>query len=341
MFVVSLSDPWLTVAQDPKPDSLQGSGFWFSKAPAKTCLNSLQLGVKERRSASSTIAREEKDIMSEYVSPPSLSSWGIEEVEANVCEDTFENRQKLNAVKIPFKILEPGLIEVIFTDYEGLNKHHATQFDAKKIILVNPKDPWSDYLPMDELPLDYMETAPAWIQRHLNKYRDAVDEGTPPAKLPLLCTRCKRTRADGSRCWQWSWPAESAQGFCRTHCDKFAFNATAQMAKLNDAAKVRLSQLTEPSLVALEDLVLNSTVPHVRLKAATEILDRVGIRGGTELTVSGQVDHTLASPAEEVQDRLQKLADKLKPREVEAMDPDEIIIDAEFTEDEAEPKEGS
>src|SRR5690606_18902398 len=234
---------------------------------------------------SPTIAREEMNTMS-YVDRPSLSSLGIEEIEANVCEDTFENRQALTDAKVKFKIFEPGLLEVSFEYHDGLNKHHASQYEKKKIILTNERDPWSDYLPFNELPMDYMETAPAWIQRHLNKYNDAIAEGLPERKWPILPNRCKRVRADGTRCWQWSWPSESSNGFCRTHCDKYAFNATAQMAKLNDAAKMRLSQLTEPSLQALEDLVLNSTVPQVRLKAATEILDRVGIRGGTELSVS-------------------------------------------------------
>ena len=270
-----------------------------------------------------------------FVSKPSLSNWGIEEIEANVCEDTFENRQKLNGAKIPFKIFEPGLLEVVFEDYDKLNKHHATQFEAKKIILANVRDPWSDYLPFDELPLEYMEIAPAWIQRHLNKYRDAIEEGVPAHKIPVLPNRCKRVRADGSRCWQWSWPAESANGFCRTHCDKYAFNATAQMAKLNDAAKMRLSQLTEPSLQALEDLVLNSTVPQVRLKAATEILDRVGIRGGTELSVSGQIEHTGPTAADAVAERLNVLAERLEPKELEASDPTEPhdTVEAELLEE--------
>lgn len=257
--------------------------------------------------------------MTDFVAPPSLSTWGIEEVEANVCEDTFENRQKLNAAKVPFKVFEPGLIEVDFVDYSELNKHHADQFAKKKIILANPKDPWSDYLPFDELPLDFMETAPAWIQRHLNKYKDAVEEGLAPNKIPILPGRCIRIRADGSRCWQWGWPNEGSKGFCRTHGDKFAFNATAQIAKLNDAAKMRLSQLTEPSLTALEDLVINSTVPAVRLKAATEILDRVGIRGGSELTVSGTVQHEAIDPAQIVRDKLAELASRV---EVEAVAPD-------------------
>lgn len=287
--------------------------------------------------------------MSEYVSRPSLSHWGIEEVEANVCEDTFENRQKLSSAGVPFKILEPGLIETDFENYDDLNKHHSSMFEKRKPILKNTKDPWSDYVEPTDYPLDFMETAPAWIRRHMNKYEDALAEGAPAHKIPLLPKRCARLRADGSRCWQWSWPAESAEGFCRQHCDKFAFNATAQMAKLNDAAKMRLSQLSEPSLAALEDLVLNSTVPHVRLKAATEVLDRIGIRGGTELTVSGQVDHTVQTPHEIVHDRLQSLAERLsKPAELEVStspEPEGDVVEAEILEDvpetvQAEKKKG-
>lgn len=265
--------------------------------------------------------------MEEFVSAPKLSTWGIEEVEANVCEDTFENRQKLTFAKVPFKVLEPGLIEVLFQDYGELNKHHASQFEAKRIILDNPRDPWSDYLPFDELPLDYMQAAPAWIQRHLNKYRDAVAEGVPEHKLPLLPTRCRRRRADGSRCWQWSWPALSADGLCRSHCSKLAFNATAQMEKLNDAARMRLSQLTGPALGAMEDLVLNSTVPHVRLKAATEVLDRVGIRGGSELSLSGNITHQVADPAQEIRDKLNALAERIAPKELEPAEPDHLKTD--------------
>lgn len=256
-----------------------------------------------------------------FVEQPDLSTWGIDAVERNVCEDTFENRQTLNAVNLKYKVLEPGLIEVLFNDYGELNKHHENQYEQKKIILANTKNPWSEYLPFDELPLEYMESAPAWIQRHLNKYRDAIESGTPDHKLPLLPERCARTRADGSRCWGWSWPTVRAEGFCRNHTSSAAFNATDQMNKLNDAAKMRLSQLTGPSLEALEDLILNSTVPAVRLKAATEVLDRVGIRGGSELTISGHVEHEVVDPAQAVRDRLNTLAERMKPEELESSSP--------------------
>lgn len=243
-----------------------------------------------------------------FVEQPRLSTWGIEEIEANTCEDNAYNRRMLNQAKVPFRIFEPGIIEVMFQNYDELNEHHETVFQRKKVILSDPKNPWSDYLPFDELPLDFMETAPAWMQRHLNKYNDAVEEGTKPEKLPLLPARCKRKRADGSRCWNWSWPAASAEGFCKGHSKFGSFNVMEQMNRLNDAAKVRLGQMSPEAVAVLEDLMMNSNVPAVRLKAATEVLDRIGIRGGTELTVSGTVTHEQVDPAVVVRDRLAQLA---------------------------------
>jgi hypothetical protein len=275
-----------------------------------------------------------------FVEQPRLSTWGIEEIEANTCEDNSYNRRILAGAKIPHRILEPGIIEVLCENYDELNAHHESVYDRKKIILKNPKDPWSDYLPFDELPLDFMETAPAWMQRHLNKYNDAVAEGVPEHKLPIFPERCRRRRADGSRCWNWSWPAKSAEGFCKGHSKFGAFNVMEQHAKLSDAAKMRLSQLSPTAIEALEDLLLNSTVPHVRLKAATEILDRVGIRGGTELTISGQIDHTVTNPADEVRQRLNALAEKISPAELPAArssssenaDGEPLIVEAEVIE---------
>jgi hypothetical protein len=278
--------------------------------------------------------------MEEFSASTTLARLGIEEVEANVCEDTFENRRALVDAKVPYKVFEPGLLEVdLNRDGDGLSARHSSMYEKYRIILVNPKDPWSDYLPFDELPLDYMETAPAWIQRHLNKYRDALEEGVREDKLPVLPRRCSRHRADGSRCWAWSWPAISANFQCKTHAPKFAFDAVGQAAQLRDAARLRIAQLTPHAIDVMEDLMLNSNVPHVRLKAATELLDRDGIRGGSELTVSGQIDHTAVDPAQVVRDRLESLGKRLAPKELEEAPAPETgdIVDAEVVE-EPEPK---
>lgn len=260
--------------------------------------------------------------MGEFVEQPKLSTWGIEEIEANTCEDNEHNRRILNYAKLPYKIFEPGVLEVLFQNYDELNEHHGTVFDRKKIILSNPKNPWSDYLPFDELPLDYLETAPAWIQRHRNKYQDALEEGVAASKMPILPGRCKRQRADGSRCWNWAWPAARAEGFCKGHSKYGSFNAMEMQSQLSDASKIRLSQMSPAAVAVLEDLMINSQVPHVRLKAATEVLDRVGIRGGTELSVSGNITHEVMDPAQAVRERLAQLADRLTVPELEAGDPE-------------------
>lgn len=262
--------------------------------------------------------------MESFVTKPGLATWGIEEVEPNVCEDTFENRQRLIHAKVPFKILAPGLIETDFQDYDELNGHHRSMYERRSPVLSDKDDAWSDFIPFLDYPFDFMETAPAWIQRHKNKYLDAVASGTPEHKLPLLPNRCKRLRADNSRCWQWEWPVAQAEGFCRNHSSYASFHAGEQMAKMTDASRMRLSQLQGPALEALEDLILNSTVPHVRLKAATEVLDRTGIRAGSDITISGTVTHEAIDPAQAVRDRLNSLAERLSPPPLELEESDVI-----------------
>lgn len=272
--------------------------------------------------------------MDEFISAPNLTRLGIDEVEANVCEDSFENRQRLISAKVPFKVFEPGLIEVDFESRgDELNAHHANMYEKYKIILTKPKDPWSDYQPFLELPLDYMETAPAWIPRHKNKYMDALEEGVRADKMPILPERCKRLRADGSRCWGWSWPAESCKGMCRQHAGKYAFDAVGQMNEIREATRMRIASLTPKAVETLEDMMLNSSVPAVRVKAAIELLDRDGIRGGTELTVSGQVDHVVDS-AQVVRERLQSLnARHTKALEAAEAAAEELIVEAEVVEE--------
>ncbi len=251
-----------------------------------------------------------------FVSRPSLAHWGIDEIEATTCEDTIENRRKLVYAKLPYQILEPGVLEVQFKDYDELNEHHATVYDRKKDLLSDRSNPWSDFLPMDEWPMLYWESAPAWVINHRNKINDALLAGTSLEKRPLPLTRCVRNRADGSRCWNLAWPAKRAEGFCRGHSKWGAFNAAEHSTMLTQAARARLGQLSGPALDAMEDLVLNSTVPHVRLKAATEILDRVGIRGGSELNISAQVEHQVLDPAQVIREKLNVLRERAESQPI-------------------------
>jgi hypothetical protein len=81
--------------------------------------------------------------------------------------------------------------------------------------------------------------------------------------------------------------------------------------------------MSPEAVAVLEDLMMNSDVPHVRLKAATEVLDRIGIRGGTELTVSGHVTHEVEDPAQVVRDRLSQLAERAEAAQIPSAQADQ------------------
>jgi hypothetical protein len=75
----------------------------------------------------------------------------------------------------------------------------------------------------------------------------------------------------------------------------------------------------------------NAVSEPARLKAATEILDRAGVRGGVELDIA--VDTTKRSPADIVAERLQRLAQSAQASAallpgVEVVDADVVVEDS-------------
>jgi 3-deoxy-D-manno-octulosonate 8-phosphate phosphatase KdsC-like HAD superfamily phosphatase len=102
-----------------------------------------------------------------------------------------------------------------------------------------------------------------------------------------------------------------------------------------------LSGATTSSRTATRDLAANSTADNVKLKAATEVLDRAGVKTAEQVEIDLHV--TEASPAAALAERLDKLkkaadfiADQERKRtaarELEAA-PDTTVIDAEIVED--------
>jgi len=78
-------------------------------------------------------------------------------------------------------------------------------------------------------------------------------------------------------------------------------------ARAVDDARLRLLLATEDAVVVLETLMDEGQSEAVRLRAAVEILDRSGIRGGVEIR-SLPVHE---SPAEELQHRLATLSRRM------------------------------
>jgi hypothetical protein len=95
----------------------------------------------------------------------------------------------------------------------------------------------------------------------------------------------------------------------------------------------------------LEHMMETAESEPVKLKAATEILDRAGIRGGVELDTNVNIDvrpaasiiaerlNRLAINATDAAAKLSEMGISLTPSDVEAADPK--IIDAEIVTDES------
>jgi hypothetical protein len=105
-----------------------------------------------------------------------------------------------------------------------------------------------------------------------------------------------------------------------------------------EAAKLRLLDMSEEALDTIWQLSQPGTAEAIRLKAATEVLDRAGIRGGFELSVEGEVT---VSATDEIRKRLAGLkegADEVRKMRDELIDGtiEADVIDAEFYEEDPE-----
>jgi hypothetical protein len=71
--------------------------------------------------------------------------------------------------------------------------------------------------------------------------------------------------------------------------------------------------LADEAIDAIEDLVTNpGTQQNVRLKAATEILDRIGVKGAPDLAITVEVS---ASPSDMIAEKLKAIAKRMEPKE--------------------------
>lgn len=134
------------------------------------------------------------------------------------------------------------------------------------------------------------------------------DWWVPKPSRPMHSTRCTATaHRTGERCRRWA-----VIGF--TKCEKHSgYGRLANLAQYRERVleRARLDLLrTAPFAVeALAELAKDDTInPAVRLKASTEVLDRVGVRGGTEVDVNVSGGDGELSPADVIRARLDRLA---------------------------------
>jgi len=273
---------------------------------------------------------------------PDLSQYGIEETDRGVCLDTFENRQALRRAKfnwLPVYALNgvpTGLIQALSPEMQS--QQRLLSLDEKIAILSEPDDKNSDYITgynlIAESAADYI--APPWVlgaTRAWAKQQNSGELAHGKKELPLP-RRCKAIKDDGIRCQLWSGGRAADDGLCRVHLGSLRNKPTDSVER----ARSRLTQATPTAVDVLEQLMDNAESEPVKLKAATEILDRAGIRAGIDINTDVTLD--VRPAASIIAERLQRLATNAieAQRRFEAtQEPETVIVeetvDAEVVQD--------
>lgn len=242
---------------------------------------------------------------------PDLEAIGIIEHERGVCEDTFENRATLRRNRLNWDPVydasgaPTGLIAA--RTQEATKERRLLSLAEKRPLLVTASDNNSDYINGLDLLLDdaLIKIVPPWVVGATRVWQAEQITGIPakskkqPAALPH---RCRQIKSDGIRCLLWASGRAKDDGLCRIH-----LRTIRKPGADVERARIKLAQSAPFAVDVLEDLMENAESEPVRLKAASDILDRAGIKGGYEFDVNVEV--TDARPAAQViAERLERLA---------------------------------
>lgn len=243
---------------------------------------------------------------------PDLSEYGIEETDRGVCEDTFENRQALRRAKLNWlpvyavNGVPTGLIQALSPEMQ--TQQRLLSLAEKQAILVNARDKNSDYLTgydlLAESASDY--TVPPWVlgatKAWVKQQREIESTGIEPRKRSPLPARCKAIKDDGVRCQLWTGGRPQDDGMCRVHLGSLRNKPTDSVER----ARSRLTQAAPTAVDTLEHLMESAESEPVKLKAATEILDRAGVRAGFDINTDVTLD--VRPAASIIAERLQRIA---------------------------------
>lgn len=296
----------------------------------------------------------EQDERAEYVIDepldlrPDLTAIGIEEVDKGVCEDSFENRATLRRAKLNWDPvystngIPTGLIRA--RSQQSTIERRILSLSEKKPIMVDPDNRNSDYLTgldlVAEEKTDYL--VPPWVIGATRLWIKEQDEGGPRSekRKPLaLPHRCRQIKDDSIRCMLWSSGRPNDDGLCRIHLRSTKHKTSDDIER----ARTKLQQAAPYAVDMLEDLMENAESEPVKLKAATEILDRAGVRGGIEIDSTVNID--VRPAASIISERLNRLASgaieaagKLAAAGVR-VETEEDMIEAEVVEDGGQEEE--
>lgn len=275
---------------------------------------------------------------------PDLSLLGIEEVDRGVCEDNYQNRAILRRARMswdPVYSTTGQATGLIFArSVESRMERRLQSLAEKRPLLVTPTDNNSDFITgldlLAEEATDYL--VPPWVIHSTRLYLKEQEEGrTNDKRQPLAQPhRCRQIKDDGIRCMLWSSGRPKDDGLCRIHLRSVKHKTSDDIER----ARQKLTQAAPYAVDLLEDLMENAESEPVKLKAATEILDRAGVRGGVEIDTNVNIDvRPAASVIAERLDRLAQGAITTAARLAEAglhVEPEKEIIDAEIVSDGSE-----
>jgi hypothetical protein len=280
---------------------------------------------------------------------PDLSELGIDETDRGICEDTYENRHILRRARmnwIPVYAtngVPTGLIQAV--SQEMATQKRIISLGEKRPLLVDPNNRNSDYITgydlLAEEASDYL--VPPWVVGATRAWTKEQNEPPKsgkrqPATLP---TRCAAVKDDGIRCQLWSSGRLQDDSLCRVHLRSIKHRPGDDIER----ARAKLTQAAPYAVDVLETMMEFAESEPVKLKAATEILDRAGIRGGVELDTNVNIDvrpaasiiaerlNRLAVNAADAAARLHDAGIAITSNDVEAADPK--IVDAEIVTDES------
>jgi hypothetical protein len=259
-----------------------------------------------------------------YDRRPNLEELGIIEIERGICQDTFENRAILRRSMLKWSSVfddQTGAATnlIIARSIEQDKERALISINNKKQLLSDPGNVNSDFLTGLDLLLDdeALKISPPWVVGATRNWLKEQEDGGPksPKRAPLgLPGRCRLTKTDGTRCQLWNSGRIKDDGLCRIH-----LGSTRRTANNVEIARQKISQASTYAVDVLEELMETAISEPVKLKAATEILDRAGVRGGMELNID--VKTTDRSPAEILAERLARLEN------VASMRASELITD--------------
>jgi hypothetical protein len=130
----------------------------------------------------------------------------------------------------------------------------------------------------------------------------------------------------------WATGSPKDDGLCRVHLRSLKHKTSDDIER----AREKLTQAAPFAVDKLEELMEFAESEPVKLKAATEILDRAGIRGGVEIDTTVNVD--VRPAAQIIAERLERLAVGAIHTAARLSEDGQKVIDAEVVVEESQER---